>query len=248
LGLDFFYCLLGFLMGQAAGSFGLLLFRSGEIPPFFRKDFWSFPLARTMLLFAAAVAASGLINQVAIYALVHWALETIGAEKVGLWMAMNRLADSFNIPILAVANSILLPTLAGLSTNLPGLREFLRPIFRQSLLWLGIGMAVLFLLYPFLLQLLYSKAFVAEPGLLPWQIAGDFFRSSTCVFAVLMLAMGHTRFYFWLESGSALFMLAGSYLLFPRYGFACLFITHALRYFLYWVTIVYRYRHIFFSA
>lgn len=245
-GFDFFYCLMGFLCGQAIGSFGLLLYRSAEIPLFFKKDFWDFSLARTMLLFAMAVAASGLVNQVAVYSLVHWAIDHIGAEKVGLWMAMNRLADSFNIPILAVANSILLPTLAGLSANLPGLREFLRPIFRQSLIGLGIGMLLLWLCYPLLLHLLYSREFQADPALLPWQIVGDFFRSSTCVFAVLMLAMGHTRFYFWLESGSALFTLAGSWLLFPRFGFACLFITHALRYFLYWLAIVYRYRKIFF--
>jgi PST family polysaccharide transporter len=199
-----------------------------------------------MSRFALALAGSGIINQLAIYALVHWALDSLGAEAVGKWMAMNRLADAFNVPLLAVANSILLPTLAGLSANIPGLKDFIRPIFRQSLLWLALGFLALWALYPLLLRLLFSDEFTADPALLPWQMAGDFFRSSTCVFAVVMLALGHTRFYFWLETASALLVLAGSIFLFPRFGFACLFITHAIRYALYWLAIVLRYRNIFF--
>ncbi len=241
----FFACLMGFLVGQAIGSFALLLYRSAEIPSFFRAEFWSFPHAKRMVVFAFAIASAGLVNQVSQYALVHWALNSMGAEKVGLWMAMNRVADSLNIPILAVANSILLPTLAGLASNRKEIRNFLRPIFRQSLGWLVIGMLVLLVLYPLLLQILFSADFVAEREQILWQLFGDFFRSSSCVFSVLMLALGHTRFYFWLETASALFFLLVNQFLFSKYGFACLFITHAFRYLFYWLVIVLRYRTVF---
>jgi PST family polysaccharide transporter len=112
--------------------------------------------------------------------------------------------------------------------------------------WLLPGILLLWLLYPWLLQLLFSREFIAAPELLPWQLAGDYFRSSTCVFAVLMLALGHTRFYFWLEMGSSVFMLVAVWMLYPMAGFASLFIVHAVRYFLYWLVIVLRYRQIFF--
>ena len=245
-GLGFFSSLLGFFLGQAIGSLALLLYRQAEIPFFFHLNNQNLALARKLLVFALAVGASGIINQVSLYALVHWALEHLGADAVGKWMAMNRLADAVNVPILAVANSILLPALAGLAANRAGLKEFLRPIFRQSLFWLVPVILLLWWSYPFLLRVLFSREFVADPALLPWQMAGDFFKSSTAVFAVLMLALGHTRFYFWLESASALLVLAGSVLLFPRFGFACLFITHAIRYALYWLAIVLRYRSLFF--
>ena len=244
--LRFFDCIIGFLVGQALGAFGWLVWKSTEIPFFFSLSLADFPLSGRLLHFALAVAASGAVSLLAQYALVHWALQAIGAAPVGNWMAMNRLADAFTVPILAVANAILLPTLSGLAGNPAGLREFLKPVFRFSMQWLLPGILLLWLLYPWLLQLLFSREFIAAPEILPWQLAGDYFRSSTCVFAVLMLALGHTRFYFWLEMGSSVFMLVAVWMLYPMAGFASLFIVHAVRYFLYWLVIVLRYRQIFF--
>jgi O-antigen/teichoic acid export membrane protein len=245
-GNGFFDCLIAFFLGQAAGSIGWLLYEWKSLPPFFEIRFWDGILGWKLLRFALAIAGSGLTNLLIQYILVHWALKEMGPDQVGRWMAMNRLADVFNIPILAVANSILLPSMAALASNTEGLRNFLRPIFRQSLFWLVPGMLLLWLCYPLLLSLFFSKNFTADPALLPLQLAGDYFRSSTCVFAVLMLALGHTRFYFWLESASAVFMLAGTWVLFPKYGFASFFIVHAIRFLLYWAMIVFRYRRIFF--
>lgn len=244
-GLDFFDCLLAFFLGQAAGSLLWMLLKLKELPNFLIMGNWNTVLARKLMGFALALAGSGLANLLLQYILVQWALEQMGAAAVGQWMAMNRLADAFTIPILAVANSILLPTLTGLTGNLEGLRSFIRPIFRQSLFWLIPGMLILWLIYPTLLQILFSREFSAPAHLLPWQLTGDYFRSSTCVFAVLMLAKGHTRYYFWLESASALFMLTGTLILFPYFGYESLFMVHAVRYFLYWMAIVLTYRRIF---
>lgn len=245
-GLGFFECLIGFLVGQAAGAFGLLVWKMTELPALFSNVSLDFSLAGRLLRFASALAASGAVSMISGYALVHWSMETMGAVSVGKWMAMNRLADTFTIPILAVANSILLPALAGLSGNPEGLRKFLKPVFRFSMRWLFPAILLLWLAYPMLMRLLFSSDFSVDSGLLPWQLAGDYFRGSTSVFAVLMLALGHTRFYFWLETASSLFMLAGTWMLYPKLGFAALFWMHAVRYFLYWLVIVLRYRRIFF--
>ncbi len=246
LKLNFFDCLLAFFLGQAAGSLGLLLWKMPELPFFFAGRFWSLITAGRLFRFALALAGSGLASLLMQYILVQWAMEEFGTDAAGRWMAMNRISDVFNIPILAVANSILLPVLTGLVPNPEELKKFLQPIFRQSMLWLAPGFLMLWLLYPWLLQLLFSKEFHAGSGLLPWQLAGDYFRSSTCVFAVLMLARGHTRFYFLLESASAVFMLLLCLVLNPELGFSALFVSHAVRYFLYWLAIVLKYRQVFF--
>lgn len=246
LKLNFFDCLLAFFLGQAAGSLGWMLWKIRELPFFFDGQYWSLPVSVKILRFALALAGSGLASMLMQYILVQWSMAEFGAAGAGRWMAMNRMADVFNIPILAVANSILLPVLTGLAPNPSELKKFLQPLFRQSMFWLVPGFLILWFLYPWVLQLLFSKEFHAEPGLLPWQLAGDYFRSSSCVFAVLMLAMGHTRFYFWLESASAVFMLMLSLFLSREMGFEALFISHALRYFLYWLVIVIQYRRIFF--
>lgn len=239
-------CLLGFLGGQAAGGFLVFFWLRNKIPlgrPHFK---WDPVLGKRLLKFAFTLASIGLLNQIGIYGLVHWALETMGTDKVGLWMAMNRFADAFNTPILAVANSILLPLLSSQIGNQSELRKILRPIFFQSLGVLGLGMLILFLAYPILLPILFSKEFQADTPWIAWQLAGDFFRSNTYVISILILAFGHTRFYFFLESGSVAMLLLLSYFLFDRFGYVGMFMAHFIRYALYWLVIVWHYRKIFF--
>jgi PST family polysaccharide transporter len=238
-------CLLGFLAGQALGGFLVFfLFKHNIAVPALRWEVDKNTL-RTLFLFTLAVASSGLVHQIGIYGLVHWALETMGTKNVGLWMAMNRMADSFNTPILAVANSILLPLLAANVGQNEELRKIMKPIFRQSLAWLAVGFVLMFFLYPYLLPLLFSSEFKAEVPLVGWQLAGDFFKSSTYVFSILMLASGHTRFYFWLESASIAALLVLSWIFYKEFGFLGMFMAHAVRYFLYWSAIVWRYRSVF---
>ena len=238
-------CLLGFLIGQTAGGLTIFIKNRKQIPFTSIRFIWDQPLARRMLVFTFAVASTGLVNQIVIYGLVHWALETMGAQKVGLWMAMNRFADAFNTPILAIANSILLPMLAGHASNIPELRKIMSPIFKQSLVVLFLGMGLLFWLYPILLPILFSKEFVAETSWISWQVTGDFFKSSTYVISILILASGHTRFYFWLESSSVFLLMVLTYVFYEQFGFVGMFLTHAVRYSIYWFVIVWRYKKIF---
>jgi PST family polysaccharide transporter len=143
-----------------------------------------------------------------------------------------------------VANSILLPLLAGIATQNFELRKVLSPLFRQSLVWIGLGMLLLFISYPFLLPLLFSSQFVAEREWIAWQVGGDFFKSGTYVFSILILALGHTRFYFWIEFASIFILLSLSFLLYHQIGFVALFVVHPIRYGFYWLVIVLKYRKI----
>jgi O-antigen/teichoic acid export membrane protein len=237
-------CLLGFILGQASGGLLMFLINRKHIPiPRFSLSLDPV-VSRKLVVFTFAVASTALLNQIGIYGLVHWALDAMGAAKVGLWMAMTRFPDAFNTPILAVANSILLPLLSSHGANTAELRKILRPIFGQSLVWLFVGMGLLFLFYPYLLPLLFSKEFVAETDCVAWQVLGDFFKSSTYMISVLILARGHTRFFFWLESLSVFLLLVLSWLLFERFGFVGMFMTHAIRYFIYWAVLVWNYRSI----
>lgn len=238
--------LAGFLVGQAAGGVLVVWMYRNHIPFRLRQFRFETSRVKPLLLFMLAVASSGLLNQIGIYGLVHWALETMEKGQVGLWMAMGRFADAFNTPILAVANSILMPMLAGKSGDSGALRSIVRPIFRRSLLALGLGMGILFWVYPFVLPVLYSKAFQAETPWVAWQLTGDFFKSSSYVISVLILAQGHTRFYFVLETASVAVLLVASGLLVDRLGYTGLFVAHAIRYGLYWLAIILRYRRLFF--
>ncbi len=236
--------LLSFMFGQSLGGLLVLIWGGGRLLKMRQKPIWNGPISKKLMLFAVAFSSTIFINQLGNYGLVHWAIEEMGTQKVGLWMAMNRISDIFNIPLLAIANTILLPLLASHAKNLPELRKILSPIFKQSFIGLAIGLCILFFLYPYVLPILYTKEFQTEFHWTAWQLAGDFFKSSTSIVSILILALGHTRFYFWIESISMLFILSLSWLLFHEFGFIGMFIAHFIRYILYWAAIIWRYRTI----
>jgi len=249
-GIAFFYgtafqgCLLAYVLGQVTIALISILYFSKALPQIWQVPKWKMPVVRNLLRFTFGLSLTFLINQISNYAFVHWALDAMGTQKVGLWMAMNRLADVFCIPILAIANAILLPLLSSHADKPGELHQIISPTFKLSLFGLGIGLAALFWLYPYILPILYSAEFVADTSWIGWQVGGDFFKSSTYVFAVLVLAMGHIRFYFWLETGSTLLVFALSWAFYGKLGYIGLFIAHFIRFLLYWIILVWRYRKI----
>ena len=230
------------LIGQALSGFsGYLIFRR-HIPwrPHFRVSLW--PLGRPLLHFALALSAAGFIQQGLNYLWVQWAMLQSGADMMGVWMAMNRLSDMLNIPVLAIANTVLLPLLSARLGNDKGIRDVMLPVFQKSFLGILLFMLGLFWLYPQVLHLFFSSDFNALPSWTAWQVAGDVFKSSAYFISILILVMGQTRFFFILEIGSVLFLVAASRILFPVLGEEAYFVVHFFRYLLYWLIIVLQYR------
>ena len=236
--------LLTFLIGQIFLGLMVILLVRKKAHHVLRFPGWQYASIKNLLTFTLTFSLATFITQIGNYGLTHWALETMGSSKVGLWMAMNRISDVFNIPILAVANTILLPLLSGYATNNEALRNILRPIFGKSLLGLAPGMVLLFLIYPYLMPVLFSSKFVTQSNFTFWQLIGDFFKSSSYVVSILILAQGHTRFYFWLESSSVFLTLTLSIGLYSLYGFEGMFIAHSIRFVIYWMIIVWKYHKI----
>jgi PST family polysaccharide transporter len=230
------------LLGQAlAGISGFLYFQR-FIPRRFIKPSSVWVLARPLLHYVLALSSAGFIQHGLNYLWVQWAMGQSGSETMGIWMAMNRLADMVNIPVLAIANTVLLPRLSARLSDEKGIREVILPVFQNSFGFIVIFMLLLFLVYPQVLHLFYSSGFNAEPSWTVWQLAGDVFKSSSYFISILMLVMGHTRFFFILEIGSVLFLMGCSRLLLPQMGTEAYFLIHFFRYLIYWLLIVMRYR------
>lgn len=201
---------------------------------------------KSTLVFAFTIASTAMLSKLGDYGLIQWAITRFGETNVGIWLAMNKIADSLNIPVLVVVNTILFPILASKKDSLHELRAFFRPIFGQGLMAVSMGILFLFLFYPILLNLLFSSDFRAEIEWKYSQLVGDFFRISSYIICVLPLALGHTRFYFWLELGSIATIILISVLFAEALGFQGLFVAHAVRYFLYWLVLAFKYRSLLF--
>ncbi len=188
------------------------------------------------------VDKSSALSKVADFGLVTWAMGYYGKPTVGIWLAMNRLADSANIPILAVVNGILIPMLSGKTGNQEEIRAIMRPLFKQLIFWTAIGFSLVYLIYPFLLSLLFSSEFHTKSDWVSFQMLGDFFKSNAYLISGLCLAMGATRFYFWVETISIAFVVIMTILFANVLGETGLFAAHSFRYGLFLLVLVFRFR------
>ena len=190
------------------------------------------------------MASTALLAKIADYGVVHWAIDFHGDAHVGIWLAMNRLADAVNIPILAVTNAILLPLLSANAQQPAALRGIMKPIFRQTFGLTFLGFGFVFLVYPFLMKFLFSAAFQVETNWTLWQVTGDFFRSNAFLLSILCLATGATRFFFWLEISSIAVSILLTIGLSQTLGMDGIFIAHTIRFGLYWICLFWRFRQI----
>lgn len=233
---------LSLTFGQIFVGFSLFAWRWKTLDLHLPRLQWDTAIAKKVITMAMVVSVTTLFSRLADFGLVAWAMQFHGSLPVGIWLAMNRLADSFNIPTLAVVNAILLPMIAKRSANPVEVAQLMKPLFRQLFFWTAIGLSVLFLLYPHLLTVLFSRDFRSSHLQTLLQLTGDFFKTNSYLISGLCLGLGATRFYFWMETTSVVLMLLSTYIFSHLLGPTGLFAAHALRYALFWLFLAMRFR------
>lgn len=245
LDLDLMEVLLVLTCGQILVGLSVFAFYFKNLNISLKKIGFDISLAKKILTFTLVVSSTFLVSKVAEYGLVSWSMYQQGQSTTGIWIAMNRLADSVNIPILAVVNSILLPMLAGKSDKPKEIKTILAPLFKQLAFWTFAGLILLYFVYPWILSLLFSHQFVAQKSWISWQLLGDFFKSNSYILSGLSLALGTTRFYFWIEISSVILVAVLTVLLSIWLGELGLFAAHGIRYSLFWVALALRFHRYF---
>lgn len=228
--------------GQIIAGFSILAWRWKTLGIHLPRLAWNNAIAKKIFTMAIVVSVTTLFSRLADFGLVAWAMDFHGSLPVGIWLAMNRLADSFNIPTLAVVNAILLPMIAGKTENHAEVAQLIKPLFRQLFFWTALGLSFLFFLYPNLLNLLFSNDFHSSRGQTILQLTGDFFKTNSYLISGLCLGLGATRFFFWMETMSVVMLLLATFLFSHLLGPSGLFAAHALRYALFWSFLALRFR------
>lgn len=242
LGLELMPMLLLLTFGQIVFGLMFLGLRFHKLNIHWKAFQWNGEMAKKTLSFALVVSFTALLSKVADFSLVTWAMSFHGKPTVGIWLAMNRLADSANIPILAVVNGILIPMLSGKTANPSEIKAIIRPLFKQLVFWTAVGFSVVYFFYPIILSLLFSSEFHAQTDWVSFQILGDFFKSNAYLISGLCLALGATRFYFWIETISIVIVVILTVFFSHYLGETGLFVAHCFRYGLFLLALVFRFR------
>gem|GEM_PF-2370605 len=142
----------------------------------------------------------------------------LGVLQVGLYGAASTMANFYIGILISAMGTEFYPSLvqAGRDRSLVN-----RLLNQQTLLSIGIGIPVtlgMLVLTPWILQLLYTREFIAGGDLMRWLLVGMAIRFAACPIGFAVLAVGRPRLIAMSELMTGIVMITSSYVMLQIFG------------------------------
>lgn len=162
--------------------------------------------------------------------------ETLGWEAAGYWEAMWRLSGAYLMLVSTTLSVYYLPRLSELKTGAEIRREILAG-YRVILPIAALCASIVYVLRHFIIETLFSAAFLSIESLFFWQLVGDVLKIASWLFAFVMLSKSMTNLFIVSEiSFSILFYLTAVLGIF-EFGLEGISVAYAFSYLIYLIVI-----------
>ncbi len=238
--------LLGMLLAQAALFLLLLplLYLKRLLPSFRRLRIPKHVYSSIGKYIVMALSAAFCMKLTSFF-VRDYMISRFGIYDTGLWQAVVRVSDNYNMVYMSVLGMLYYPRMAALVADGEGLRRFVRQAFYTVFSGLAVALLLVYLLRHWVLVLLFNEDFLAAESLFDFQLVGDFFKMWSVLLTYLLLAQARARLYIFWNIGSALLYIGLVYVLVKAFGLEGATMAHCLRYGLVLlVSIVYYNRYI----
>lgn len=161
-------------------------------------------LARPFVTLGTVYMLSGLTTVAALYLVRVIIVRQLGLDAAGLFEASSAISNVYVGFILGAMGADFFPHLTSVAHDNSHSTQLINAQVEIGLLLATPGLLAVLVMGPWLLQLLYSAAFVSAVEILRWQVLGTFLRVVTWAPGYLLLAQGRGSWYFWTELGANL--------------------------------------------
>lgn len=173
-------------------------------------------------------------------------MASFGTAETGFWQAAAKLADNYTMVFISVLGLAYYPQLANRMAAPASLKGFIRPVFWGLSLAVLLGLALVYFLRDWLLVLLFQEAFLPAGELLPFQLAGDFFKLTSWVLAYVLMAQEKVKIYIGFNLISAALYGGLVWWLTTQLGLSGVVEAHFWRFLLTWLFLVIWFRKFLF--
>jgi len=155
--------------------------------------------------------------------------------EVGYWQGLIRISDAYLQFITVVLASYYMPRLSEAKNKLEIVKEVCT-VYKIVIPLLLVLMPIIFFLRVEIIQILFSKEFLAMSDLFIWQIAGDFFKVIAYIAGYVAIAKAATRIYILADVFQALTLVLLCYFFVNYFGIKGAVYAYFLTYFIYAVS------------
>ncbi len=117
----------------------------------------------------------------------NYIIDMAGLKGAGYWEAMNRISDYYLMFVSSLMTLYILPKFSEIETKKEFKNEIIG-IYKSVIPVFALGLLLIYVLRPFIVELIFSEAFQPVENLFGWQLLGDFIKILSMVIAYQFIA------------------------------------------------------------
>lgn len=195
-------------------------------------------IAKKILAFAAMALISAICVPLSQMVIRGYLIHEYSAAYAGYWEAMIRLSTGYLMLATTTLGVYYLPRLSEL-TNLQDIKKEIYLGYKLIFPLAVFGGIIIYAIKDWIIQLLFSAAFLPMRELFLWQMMGDSLKIGSWILAYLMLGKAMTKLFIVTEITFTCSSIVLTYLCTQYFGFKGVSIAHLVNYALYWGSLSY---------
>ena len=173
--------------------------------------------------------------------IVYIAIRKEIGEGAGYWDAMTRLSDYYVKFVATLMTLYILPQLAKAQTD-SAFRKEIFGFYKTILPLFSVGLLVIYLLRDFIVQLVFTTAFMPMTELFKWQLLGDLFKVSSIVIGYQIIAKNNLKLFLITEVISLMIIYFSGIYFVQNFGYEGASMAHCLSYFIHLLVLLFIFR------
>lgn len=195
-------------------------------------------IAKKILAFAAMALISAICVPLSQMVIRGYLIHEYSAAYAGYWEAMIRLSTGYLMLATTTLGVYYLPRLSEL-TNVQDIKKEIYLGYKLIFPLAVFGGIIIYAIKDWIIQLLFSAAFLPMRELFLWQMMGDSLKIGSWILAYLMLGKAMTKLFIVTEITFTCSSIVLTYLCTQYFGFKGVSIAHLVNYALYWGSLSY---------
>ena len=195
-------------------------------------------IAKKIIAFAAMALISAICVPLSQMVIRGYLIHEYSAAYAGYWEAMIRLSTGYLMLATTTLGVYYLPRLSEL-TNVEDIKKEIYLGYKLIFPLAVFGGIIIYAIKDWIIQLLFSAAFLPMRELFLWQMMGDSLKIGSWILAYLMLGKAMTKLFIVTEITFTCSSIVLTYLCTQYFGFKGVSIAHLVNYALYWGSLSY---------
>ena len=203
---------------------------------------FDFSVVKNLSEYVLMALVSGVIGSFVLLEIRTDVIEITGLKNAGIYEGLQRISSYYLLFISSIMAIYFYPKLAETNSNT---KEIVFNYLKTIIPLFAIGLAIIYLLRQFIIQVLFSAEFETMESLFLWQLVGDLLKATSLIFGTILIAKKLTKVFIITEIVSLFILYYSSNWMLHAIGIIGIVMAHTFTYFMYLLVLVIYFRKIF---